>query len=65
MGEEIHLPGPSLVPMANAFGVCLMLIGLLLGWGITIAGGIIFLVSLARWIRQTRAEIAELPPGPH
>jgi hypothetical protein len=28
-----------------------------------VIGGLIFLVSLARWIRQTREEMSQLPLG--
>jgi hypothetical protein len=61
VGEEIHLPGPSAVPLINAFGLALAVIGLALGIGITIVGLVIFLLSLIRWIRDTRRDIDELP----
>ena len=61
VGEEIHLPGPSLVPILNATGVSLALIGLTITWYLTVAGGILFLVTLVRWVRDTRHEISELP----
>jgi uncharacterized membrane protein YdbT with pleckstrin-like domain len=60
-GEEIHLPGPSLVPVINAFGVALALVGLTFSIVIVIAGLLIFLVSLVLWIRDTRSDIDELP----
>jgi hypothetical protein len=61
VGEEIHLPGPSFVPLLNAFGVAVALVGLALGRGLMILGLAIFLVTLVRWIRETRRDIDQLP----
>jgi len=60
-GEEIHLPGPSLVPIVNAFGISLALLGLTLSWLIVGVGVAIFLLSLVRWVRDTRRDVDELP----
>ena len=38
VGEEIHLPGPSLLPILNAAGITLALIGITLGWVLSVAG---------------------------
>ena len=65
VGEEIHLPGPSMVPIVNAFGISLALVGLLLNLGFTVVGVLIFAFSLARWIGDTRRGIAELPMEHH
>ena len=61
--EEIHLPDASYLPAVLAFGVSLVVIGIVLSWVVVAIGMIIFLVSLIRWIRQTREEMAELPLG--
>lgn len=63
VGEEIHLPGPTLVPLANALGITLAIVGLTISWLMVGLGVGIFLVSTVRWIRETRREIDELPPG--
>jgi hypothetical protein len=60
-GEEIHLPSPSYVPIINAFGVALALVGLIITWYFVAAGALIFLLSLIRWIRDVRADMNELP----
>ncbi|HEY1508886.1 MAG TPA: hypothetical protein VGF93_07800 [Solirubrobacteraceae bacterium] len=59
--EEIHLPGPTLLPFAMAIGITLMVIGTTISWLISIVGAIIFLVTLFRWVRDTRRDISELP----
>ncbi|HKG03160.1 MAG TPA: hypothetical protein VKB03_08260 [Conexibacter sp.] len=62
VGEEIHLPGPSLLPILNAAGITLALIGITLGWVLCLVGGILFVVTTWKWIASTRRDIAALPP---
>ena len=59
--EEIHLPDPAYTPVVLAFGIMIVVVGVVLTWVMVAIGGIIALVALARWIRQTREEMAELP----
>jgi small-conductance mechanosensitive channel len=59
--EEIHLPDPSYMPVLLAFGVTLVVVGVVLTWIMVAIGLIIAVVALTRWIRQTREEMAELP----
>ena len=61
VGEEIHLPEPSLLPFLNAIGVTLTIVGITISLFITAAGLILFLVTLVRWIRAARRELAALP----
>lgn len=61
ISEQIHLPGPSYIPVALAFGVTIAVVGVVLSWAIFAMGMIIFLVCLIRWIQDTRRDIAELP----
>jgi hypothetical protein len=61
-GEEIHLPGPSLIPFMMAIGITLIVIGTTVFAPLpVIPGAIIFFVALVRWIRDTRRDIAALP----
>ncbi len=59
--EEIHLPGPSYLPPAMAFGIMLMVTGVVISIVFVAIGAIIFLITLVKWIRQTREEMRELP----
>ena len=61
VGEEIHLPGPSLIPIASAAGITLIVVGTTLGWIFSIIGGIIFILTTVRWVSDTRRDIAALP----
>jgi hypothetical protein len=60
-GEEIHLPGPSLQPLLLTAGLTVALIGVTTNVLMVIAGGILSLVVIVRWIQDTRREIDALP----
>jgi hypothetical protein len=64
-GEEIHLPGPSLVPILNAVGVSLAIIGITTFWIVSVAGILLFVFTLVRWIRDVRRDFDELPLEHH
>jgi hypothetical protein len=61
VGEEIHLPGPSLLPILNAVGITLAIIGITLGWILSAVGLVLFVVTTVRWIADTRRDISQLP----
>jgi hypothetical protein len=61
--EEIHLPGPTLVPMFTAAGIALALIGLILSWPIVVVGAVIAVIAIVKWIRDVREDIERLPTG--
>jgi hypothetical protein len=60
-GEEIHLPGPSLLPILTAVGITLALVGVTTFIELTVVGVIMTVVCVWRWISDTRREIEELP----
>ena len=60
-GEEIHMPEPSLLPILNAAGLSLAIVGITISLAMTVLGGLLFLVTLVRWIRAATREISELP----
>jgi hypothetical protein len=62
-GEEIHLPGPSLLPLLCAVGITLTIIGITLGWVLSAVGIVLFVVTTWKWIASTRRDIAQLPPS--
>ncbi len=61
VGEDIHLPGPSILPILTALGITLALIGLTTFFELSIIGGVLLIGCLVRWIKDTRQEIDELP----
>jgi hypothetical protein len=60
-GEEVHLPGPSILPVLTALGITLALVGVTTYIELTIAGGILTIACVVRWIKDTRHDIDELP----
>ncbi len=60
-GEAIHLPGPSYLPVATAFGLTIAVVGVVLNWVIVGIGVVIVVIAVGRWIGETRRETAELP----
>ena len=61
VGEEIHLPGPSVLPVLIALAMILLLLGLTGKWYLSVAGVVLLLVCAVRWIRDTRRDIRDLP----
>ena len=64
-GEDIHLPGPTILPVVSAIAITLIVIGTTLGWWMSIVGGVILLVAAIRWIADTRRDVAALPERHH
>lgn len=61
VGEEIHLPGPSALPVLIAVAMIMLLLGLTGKWYLSVAGVVLLLVCSIRWIRDTRRDIRDLP----
>jgi len=61
VGEEIHMPAPSILPLINAVGLALAIVSLTLNWYFVAFGLIVFAVTTIRWIRDVRRDIADLP----
>ncbi len=60
-GEEIHLPGPSILPVLTAAGITLTLVGITTFIELTVIGGLLTIYAVVRWIKETRGEVDELP----
>jgi hypothetical protein len=60
-GEAVHLPGPSYLPVATAFGLTIAVVGVVLSWVLVGIGLVIAVIAIWRWIGETRRETAELP----
>ena len=59
--ESVHLPEPSYLPVMVAFGVTVIVVGVVLSWVIVGIGVAITLVTIVRWVRAVREEMADLP----
>jgi hypothetical protein len=60
-GEAVHLPGPSYLPALTAAGIAIAVVSVVISWILVAIGGLIALIAIVRWIRETREDIAELP----
>ncbi|HEV3283218.1 MAG TPA: hypothetical protein VG010_03370 [Solirubrobacteraceae bacterium] len=64
-GEEVHLPGPSILPVLTAVGITLALVGVTTFIALTVIGGILTIGCVVWWIKDTRHDIDELPLDAH
>ncbi len=60
-GEEIHLPGPTLLPLITAAAITLIVIGTTLSIVFIIIGVILLVVCVFRWVADTSRDVATLP----
>ncbi len=65
VGEEIHLPGPTVLPLLTALGITLTLVGVTTFIELTVVGVILTLACILRWVKDTRREVDELPLDAH
>jgi hypothetical protein len=61
VGEEVHMPAPSALPLINAAALALAIVSITLSWYLVAVGLIIFIATAIRWIRDVKRDIAELP----
>jgi hypothetical protein len=65
VGEEIHLPGGSPLPLIVAIGVTLLVIGTTIWWVWSALGAVITIVAIGMWVRDVRRDYDELPEEHH
>lgn len=64
-GEELHLPGPSLLPLLTAIAITLVVVGTTISLIISFVGLVFLVIVVWRWIGDTRRDIGELPEEHH
>jgi hypothetical protein len=64
-GEEIHLSGPTILPLLTAAGITLAVVGVTISLILMIGGAVLTIACVVRWIMDTRSEIDELPLDSH
>ena len=64
-GEDIHLPGPSVLPLLSAIAITCMVVGLTISWWFSIFGVVLFVITTWKWVADTRRDIDELPEDHH
>jgi hypothetical protein len=61
VGEEVHMPEPSALPLINAAALAVTIVSITFNWALVAIGGVIFLATLFIWIRSVRRDIDALP----
>jgi hypothetical protein len=61
VGEEIHLPEPSILPVLTALGITLGVVGITTFIELTVAGVLLTIGCVWRWIKDARRDVGELP----
>jgi Flp pilus assembly protein TadB len=64
-GEELHLPGPSLLPFLTAIAITLIVVGTTISLVVSIVGVVALVILVIRWVADTRRDVAELPESHH
>ncbi|HWM11210.1 MAG TPA: cytochrome c oxidase subunit 4 [Solirubrobacteraceae bacterium] len=61
VGEEVHMPAPSILPLINAAALALAIVSITISWWLVGFAMLVFLATTVRWVRDVRRDIAELP----
>jgi O-antigen ligase len=65
VGEQIHMPSPSILPLLNAVGLSIAIVGITISTIFIVAGLLLFVATALVWIRDARREMDELPLEHH
>ena len=65
VGEEVHMPAPSALPLINAAALAIAIVSITISWYVVAVAGVIFLATAIRWIRDVKRDIADLPLEHH
>ena len=60
-GEQIHMPAPSILPVLNAVGLSVAIVGITISVIFIVAGLLLFASTTIVWIASARREMEELP----
>jgi hypothetical protein len=60
-GEEIHLPGPSLLPIISAAAITGIVVGTTIWWVWSAIGGAVLIICVFLWVSHTSRDVASLP----
>ena len=65
VGEEVHMPAPSALPLINAAALAIAIVALTISWYVVAAALIVFAATTIRWVRDVKRDISELPLEHH
>jgi hypothetical protein len=61
VGEEVHMPEPSALPLINAAALAMAIVSITISWWLVAGGMIVFLGTAILWVGHVRRDIAHLP----
>ncbi len=61
VGEEAHMPEPSVLPVINAAALAIAIVSVTLSWIVVILATAVFLGTTVKWVLDVRRDIADLP----
>ena len=61
VGEEVHMPEPSALPLINAAALAGAIVAITISWWVVAGAMVVFLATAIRWVRDVKRDIAELP----
>ncbi len=50
VGEEIHMPASSIIPLINAAALAIAIVAITLSWTIVAVAGAVFLATTIKWV---------------
>ena len=65
VGEQIHMPAASILPILNAASLAIAIVGITISIVMVAVGLLVFAATAIAWIRDARREFAELPLDHH
>ena len=65
VGEEVHMPAPSALPLINAAALAIAIVAITISWWVVAGALLVFIATAVRWIRDVKRDIAELPLEHH
>ena len=61
VGEEVHMPAPSALPLINAAALAIAIVSITISWWVVGVAMLVFLFTAVRWVRDVKRDISELP----
>ena len=61
VGEEVHMPAPSVLPLINAAALAGAILSITISWWLVGGAMIVFIATAIKWIGDVRRDISHLP----
>jgi len=61
VGEEIHMPGPSLLPIISAGAITAIVVGTTINLIFSAVGLAVLIICAYRWVSETARDVSSLP----